>query len=142
MKKLSDEQIQKMLEEQFDFDASPTGDHEKQADLKAYQLLFEALDHTPHYQLPDNFADQVALQATRKQESNEVFRQVMILAACIAGGIIISIGAMYWLDMAFLKNLMLLMGKIKWLLLFCLIILVFVQTCDWFLIIKKRFQRQ
>ncbi|MFP4089351.1 MAG: hypothetical protein ACLFUB_05500 [Cyclobacteriaceae bacterium] len=132
MKKLTDEEIQKMLEASLK--------HEQQAedeDVRTYRLLFEALSETPEEGLPYQFAERVGKVAYWQRETRQKRRlwiqsallMVFIVICCVLALIVFPSGATLQLQH--------ILNEGRWPLLFIMLMFTLIQWADYRLVIRR-----
>ena len=136
MKKLNDEEIQKMLEQRLSIPKDDLTEDSKD-DMAAYRFLFESLEKEPAEGLPFDFSKKVArkVQAavTQKQERRWNIYITLIIVAAFAG---IS-GFMALFNYKAISQLVTVIGQYKWVILFILVSILVIQYADQYLIKKK-----
>jgi len=131
MKKLTDEEIQKMVEEkQFDHT-----DAESQ-DLYTYKLLFDALREPPEGGLSLRFADRVArqafVQAALRQQKRLWLLQIFTISIALPLAAILLL--MYQPQVA--QNLFDYFYELRWILIFAIGMYLLIQWADYSLLHK------
>jgi hypothetical protein len=129
MKKLNDEDIQKLLEGGRLTDSEQTTS-EQEEDIKAYKFLFKQLEQEPEMNLPYNFAAKVAATVDVKtKRSNTVqfyLLTVAVTACCLA--------LTYFMVQHFSGHVTTRIGTIiapyKWILGFVVVVLLTIQFVD------------
>jgi hypothetical protein len=133
MKKLTDEEIQRLLETQ---DQELAYAHS--SDVKTYQLLFEALKEEPSEGLPMGFADQVVREAAKISVQKQVRRYWLFTFLSIFIALCVSIffllfyqqpGAMIFFEWVV---------EARWIVLFVLFMFALIQWADYHLMRKSK----
>ena len=136
MKKLNDEEIQKMLEQRLSISKDDLTEDSKD-DMAAYRFLFENLEKEPSEGLPYDFSKNVTrkVQAAviRRQERKWSIYITLIIIAAFAG---IS-GFMALFNYKATSQLVTVIGQYKWVILFILVSILVIQYADQYLVKKK-----
>jgi hypothetical protein len=137
MKKLNDEEIQKMLEQHLSIPKDDLTEDSKD-DMAAYQFLFESMEKEPAEGLPYDFSKKVArkVQAqvnSRQERKWSVYITLIIMAAF--GGVY---GFMALFNYKATSQLTTTMGQYKWVILFALANILVIQYVDQNLIKKGK----
>jgi hypothetical protein len=123
MKKLTDEQIQAML----DNEVKPSGDmlsaSEKQQ-VESYQSLFQKLNREPEQGLPFNFASKVSRQLQIKLKRRSDIRFNLLALFGLIAGLGVVYGILTMVDLNSGNQFLLAMLKFKWLLILGSLILL------------------
>lgn len=123
MKKLTDEQIQAML----DSELKPSGDmlsaSEKQQ-VESYQSLFQKLNREPEQGLPFNFASKVSRQLQLKLKKRSDIRFNLLALFGLIAGLGVVYGILTMVDLNSGNQFLLAMLKFKWLLILGSLILL------------------
>ncbi|WP_419700049.1 hypothetical protein [Mucilaginibacter sp. NFX135] len=123
MKKLTDEQIQALL----DSELKPSGDmlsaSEKQQ-MESYQSLFQKLNTEPEQGLPFNFVSTVSRQLQIKLKRRSDIRFNLLALFGIIAGLGMAYGILTLIDLNSGNQFLLAMLRYKWLLIFGSLILV------------------
>ncbi|MEZ2338568.1 hypothetical protein AB6735_23170 [Mucilaginibacter sp. RCC_168] len=123
MKKLTDEQIQALL----DSELKPSGDmlsaSEKQQ-MESYQSLFQKLNTEPEQGLPFNFVSKVSRQLQIKLKRRSDIRFNLLALFGIIAGLGMAYGILTLIDLNSGNQFLLAMLRYKWLLIFGSLILV------------------
>jgi hypothetical protein len=125
MKNKRDEDIQKLFTE-GQADASGKTD----PDFQAYQHVFEALEKTPKYTLSADFADKLVQKVRWRQTVTVFVRQFLLVAACVAGGVGIGMGVVFYLNTALGTEFIKMANEAKWILVFASALLIIIQFLD------------
>ena len=123
MKKLTDKQIQALLESKVNLSARVLYDSEKEQ-MESYQSLFQKLNTEPEQGLPFNFASKVTRQLTLKLNRRSDIRFNLLAALGIIVGFVAAYIILIVIDFNAANQFLLVMLEFKWLLLFCSFILL------------------
>lgn len=123
MKKLTDEQIQALLESKLKPSRHILYDSEKEQ-MESYQSLFQKLNTEPEQVLPLNFASKVTRQLKLKLKRRSDIRFNLLAALGIIVGLVAAYIILIVIDFNAGNQFLLVMLEFKWLLLFCSFILL------------------
>ena len=123
MKKLTDEQIQALLESKIKPSSNNFYDSEKEQ-MESYQSLFQKLNTEPEQDLPFNFASKVTRQLKLKLKRRNDIRFNLLAVLGIIVGLVAAYIILTAIDFNAGHQFLLVMLKFKWLLLFCSFILL------------------
>ena len=129
MKNMRDEDIQKLFTERQTH-KQPDTSGKNDPDFQVYRHLFDALETAPDYTLSADFADKVVQKISWRQTVQVFVRQFLLVAACVAGGIGIGIGATYYVNTALGAQFLQMADQAKWILVFAFALLVIIQFLD------------
>lgn len=129
MKVWSDEDIQRLLEQETSVDDTDLSADQKE-DLDAYKMLFAELKREPAGSLPYNFSKNVVLQLQNQTKPTSNFKFYILLVILLIVG-----SAMFYLlllynDDQIISPIFQTIISYKWPLLFCLISIFIVQYLD------------
>jgi sterol desaturase/sphingolipid hydroxylase (fatty acid hydroxylase superfamily) len=127
MKKLTDEEIQKLLEENL---STPGDDFAEDDDIKAYQFLFESLKEEPLTGLPYNFSKKVSAQIKVANNRRQDVKLYFFVTIAIMLTVAIVAGFMAVFNYKSTLQLVNVIGTYKWVILFILAGIVAVQYAD------------
>ena len=133
MKKLTDKEIQELLETQ-----NQKLVYTDSSDVKAYQLLFEALKEEPSEGLPMGFADQVVREAARISVQKQVRRYWLFTFLSIFIALFISIFFLLFYQQPGATLFFEWIAEVRWIVLFILFMFALVQWAAYRLIRKKQ----
>src|SRR4028118_1379197 len=102
MKKLTDEEMQKLLESRLN-EGSPVASSVEE-DARVYELLFHELNKEPSIHLPDNFAEMVTEKVWVQKKTHAIFNIQTLLWASIGAAIVLSILAVFYVHAAFVTQ--------------------------------------
>jgi hypothetical protein len=122
MKKLTDEQIQAMLETELKTPNDTLSGEDKQ--MQRYTDLFQKLNREPEQGLPFNFASKVTMQLKLKLERRSDIRFNLLALLGIIVALLTVYGLLTVVDLTAGNQFLLSMLKFKWLLLLGTIILL------------------
>ncbi|MEB0280815.1 MULTISPECIES: hypothetical protein [unclassified Mucilaginibacter] len=123
MKKLTDEQIQALLESGLN-PADDISDSSEKEQMDSYQSLFKKLKTEPEQGLPFNFAAKVTGQLKLKLKKRSDIRFNLLAALGIIAGLFAAYGILTMVDNDAGNTFLLAILKFKWLLIFCSFILL------------------
>ncbi len=131
MKKLTDEEIQKLLDEQAvsSFDS---------IDMKTYQLLFEALEEAPSEGLPMGFADQVVREAAHISLKRQIRYYWLLIGASILIALSASMAIIFFYQQPSAIKILAWLAEARWIILFGLLMFALVQVADYRLVNRKQ----
>lgn len=135
MRKLSDEEIQKIVEGNLH-----VGDYtvEDKENLKLYASLFDALEKKPEVSLPDNFADKIVQKISKRNEVVETMKFYAFIVVLIILFSAATIATIAYADLSYAQNIVEKINKFKGAIAFGLICLPIIQVLDQLLIKTKR----
>jgi hypothetical protein len=131
MKKLNDEELQRLFEDGYFSSEKPLSDDEK-----VYATLFEALDREPEGGLPYDFAAKVTRQVRTQQKRNSEWKYNLVAAAIFLGLVAFISGIMAAYGIVNVSTLL----KYKWLLILLPIIFIAIQYLDQVLVKARIFR--
>ena len=134
MKKLTDEEIQKIIEE----GSSVETNGKDTDDLRTYKLLFEALREDPAGKLSVNFADRVASKAfvqAEKRQSRQ-FLLLQLLSIFVALPLSVLLLSFYQPDIT--QQLSTYLYEARWIISFSILMFVLIQLADHTLLRQKK----
>ncbi len=124
----TDEQIQKLL------DQKQISEQERDAEVRAYQLLYQALGQPPSdVSIPENFSQKMAALAIQQQKQH-VRRQSLRWMSVIISSIGLSMLGLYYTYPPFFHYLL----AYKDVFIFTIIVFLAVQASDYWLVRKKQ----
>ncbi|WP_184548249.1 hypothetical protein [Mucilaginibacter sp. FT3.2] len=123
MKKITDEQIQALLESELRPSGEILLDSEKEQ-LQSYRSLFQKLNTEPEQGLPFNFASKVTSQLKLKLKRRNDIRFNLLAVLGIIIGLVAAYGLLIVIDLNAGKQFLLVILKFKWLVIFSLFILL------------------
>jgi len=124
MKKLTDEDLQRMLEDGSD---TPVSNKE---DLEAYRLLFTELSKEPNINLPHNFASRVAAQVQAKSNRGSVMQFYLLLGTGIAAITAVIYSLLLFTNYTIVSSFKVAIGPYKWAIGFIILSLLIIQYVD------------
>lgn len=133
MKKLTDEEIQKLLETQ-DQDLA----YMDSSDAKMYQLLFEALEEEPSEGLSMGFADQVVREALNIDVQKQVRRYWLFTFVSIFVAVCVSVFFLLFYQQPAAKIFFEWVLQARWIVLFSLLMFALIQLADYRLVNRKQ----
>jgi hypothetical protein len=132
MKKLTDEEIQKLLDSK-----SATIPSDLAGEAKLYELVFAELNKEPDFRLPEDFSYKVTGKIWQQNSEEKRVTPNLLLVISIVSALLISTGVMLYLNNTVITNLVTLLLDYKWIVLFGLIILALVEACDRLLVRRR-----
>ncbi|WPP52983.1 hypothetical protein [Catalinimonas niigatensis] len=133
MKKLTDEEIQKLLETQ-DQDLA----YMDSSDAKMYQLLFEALKEEPSEGLSMSFANQVVREALNTDVQRQVRRYWLFTFVSIFVAVCVSVFFLLFYQQPAAKIFFEWILQVRWIILFGLFMFALIQLADYRLVNRKQ----
>lgn len=125
MRSLSDEEIQKILENEEAFPET-----EKSTDYKVYCRVFEALSTEPDFELPADFSDHMVSMASRQRVWKRDLRYYFLLSSIAILAIAVGIGTIAFVNMPVVIMLFSFLQAEKWIIFFVLVLFIFIQISD------------
>ncbi len=135
MKKLTDEEIQKIIEDQQYDKAGGQGEEE---DLHAYRLLFEALDEAPADSLSLHFADRVAHKALIQAEQRQNLRYLLLQLLSISVAWPVSIVLLFIYQPVIYQQLSGYLYENRWIVIFSVLMYTLIQIVDYGLVRSRK----
>ncbi len=129
MKHMSDEELQRLIEEGMGSRKNDASD-KANPDFQAYEHIFNALETDPDFALSADFADKIVQKISWRQSIRVFVNQFLLVAACVVGGIGISIGAIYYVNTDLGTQFLQMMNEAKWILFFGFALLIIIQFID------------
>ena len=133
MKKLTDEEIQQLLDSKSYTPASL----DLNEDAKLYKLVFEELNKEPDFTLPEDFSFSVTEKIWQQSNRYSFITPNVILFVSILAALLISTGTMAYINPAMLMNALAVGIQFKWIILFGLAILALVEIGDKLLVRRR-----
>lgn len=133
MKKLSDKEIQELLESNMQDPSAAASD-----DYKTYQLLFDTLAQAPEESLPLNFAEKVSQKAVQLSVKKQVRRYWLMLGLSILFTLSICAVSLFIYQLPAALMIYNWISEVRWIVLFSLVMLGLIQFADYWLMNKKR----
>ena len=133
MKHLSDQEIQKLLEEQANHDLNNTSDEK----IRSYQMVFKALKEAPRGGLPLSFADTVARNAFLQAERRQQKRFWLLLLLTIALALPLTLVLLFVYQPAVTQQFITYIFSHRWIALFVLLMFGLIQFADHWLLGRK-----
>jgi hypothetical protein len=124
MKKLNDEDIQRMLADASDNPATTKDD------LKAYRLLFTQLGEAPPVNLVHNFAAKVAAQVQAKRNRSSIYQLFLMITAGLAVFAVVIYCLLLFTNYSIVVSLKVAAGPYKWAIAFIILSLFIIQYVD------------
>lgn len=140
MRKLTDEEIQKIVEDSLRDQNSYDISEENHRDLKMYSLLFEELKPQPLNALSDDFADKVINKINGKKALEDTLKYYGLILLLILLFMSVTVGTFVYAEVPYLDNILALMDKFKSSIIFGIICLLLIQFFDQ-LLVKNRVGR-
>lgn len=137
MKKLSEEELQKLLEQGLTENKFNSISEEDKQEFQVYHHLFEILKKEPETGPSYSFSRKVtsALRAEIKSKSMKKFYASLGLISFI--GVVGIIGVMLFLDIMYKTELIQMVLAEKWIFIFCMMCLFLIQLADQKMLQKK-----
>ena len=135
MKKLTDEEIQKLFEISSDEDLPVAESIEE--DAKVYELLFQELKKEPSIHLHAHFAEMVTQKVWVEKKSYAVFNVQTLLWLSISAALILSILVVFYVYAAFVTQSLSTLLNFKWILLFAVSMILLIELGDKYLVRRK-----
>jgi len=129
MKHMSDEELQRLIEEGMGSRKNDVSD-KANPDFQAYGHLFNALETDPDFALSADFADKIVQNISWRQSIRVFLNQFLLVAACVLGGIGIGLGAIYYVNTDLGAQFQHMMNEAKWILFFGAVLLIIIQFVD------------
>jgi len=129
MKKLNDEEIQRLLEHNL-AEAGRKDIPADDNDLQMYQLLFTELAKEPQVQLKINLSEEVVRRIQIRKDAKEAFRYYVAVTAIIIIGFIYACIAAFTFNPDTVTMAFTIILKYKWILIFTLISFLIIQLLD------------
>jgi hypothetical protein len=129
MKNMRDEDIQKLFTEE-QAHKKPDTSGKSDPDFQVYRYLFDALETDPDYSLSADFADKMLQKISWRQTVKVFVRQLLLVAACVTGGIGIGIGVTYYVNTALGTQFLQMADQAKWIIVFGFAIFIIIQFLD------------
>jgi hypothetical protein len=133
MKHLSDQEIQKLLDEQDYHKLDDTSDDV----VKSYQMVFEALKESPGGGLPLSFADKVARIAVLQAERRQQRRFWLLLLFTILIALPLTLTLLFMYQPAVTQQFITYIFSHRWIALFVLLMFGLIQFADHWLLGRK-----
>jgi hypothetical protein len=133
MMKLTDEELQKLLESKSFSHASL----DVNEDAKLYELVFEELSKEPDYVLPEGFSYTVTEKIWQQHRRKSLITPNAVLFASILAALLISAGTILYINAAMLVDVLTVLIQFKWIILFSLMVLILIEIGDRFLIRRR-----
>ena len=134
MRRLSDEEIQKIVEEKSQVEHYAVEDKEN---LRLYASLFDALEKKPKASLSHNFADKVVQKISKRNEAIETIKFYAFIVVLIILFSIVSMATIAYADLSNAQNILGTISKFKGAIIFGLICIPIIQILDQLLIKKS-----
>lgn len=125
MKLLSDEEIQKILENEEAFPET-----EKTTDYKIYSHVFEALSTEPDFELSADFSDHMVSLVSRQMVWKQDLKYYLLLSSIAILAVAAGIGTIAFVNMPVVITLFSFLQAEKWIILFVLAFFIFIQISD------------
>lgn len=133
MKKLSDKEIQELLDANMQDPSAAASD-----DYKTYQLLFDTLAQAPEESLPLNFAEKVSQKAVQLSVKKQVRGYWLMVSLSILFTLCICAISLFIYQLPAALMLYNWISEVRWIVLFSLVMLGLIQFADYWLMNKKR----
>ncbi len=130
MKKLTDEQIQAMLDDHLQLPGASLTDPETQDDIEHYQLVFKALSTEPAAGLPFDFAAKVSRRLKLKLKRKSDIRFNLLVAGLFLISLIAAYGALMLVDAAAAAQFLQVILRFKFPLLIAVAVLIGSMVLD------------
>lgn len=124
MKKLTDEQIQAMLDDHLQSPGASMADPETQDDVKHYELVFKALHTEPAAGLPFDFSAKVSRRLRLKLKRKSDIRFNLLVAGLFLISLIAAYGALMLVDGAVAAQFLQVILRFKFPLLIAIAVLI------------------
>jgi hypothetical protein len=134
MKKLTDEEIQKLLEQSLNIPDELDGDD----DTKAYQLLFDGLREEPEAGLPYNFSKKVVAQVQHARNHRQDVKLYVFMAIGIVFGVAIVAAFIAVFNYKAGVQLVTILDTYKWVVIFMIAGVLGIQYLDQGLLKKRK----
>jgi hypothetical protein len=135
MKKLTDEEIQKLLEQNLNIPGDELGDND---DVKAYQLLFDGLKQEPETGLPYNFAKKVVGQIQSAKNRRQDVKLYWLMGVAVILMFITAAVFMAAYNYTDTIKLVSVLNTYKWIIVFVVVVILGVQYFDQRLVRKVK----
>ncbi len=133
MKKLTDEEIQKLLESKSYDAISP----DLTGEAKLYELVFKELSKEPDFTLSEDFSYKVTDKIWQQNSLYRFLTPKMIVWISVISALLISTGVILYLNIAIITDIATLLLNYKWIILFGLAVLALVEACDQLLVRRR-----
>lgn len=133
MKKLSDKEIQDLLESKKQY----LSDEDLDA-YKTYQLLFDTLSQEPDEGLPIHFAEKVSRKAMRLGVQKQIRRYWLMVGSSILFTLCICAASLFVYQLPSAIAIFKWVSEARWIVLFSVSMFALIQFADYWLMDKKR----
>lgn len=134
MKKLTDEQIQKLVEQQ----QTDQVEGEAAGDLHMYRLLFDALKEEPEGGLSVNFAGRVAQEAFVQAEQRQNKRYLLLQLLSIGLTLPLLIFVLFIYQPELTHTLISYIYEARWIVVFTILMFTLIQIADYSLVRSQK----
>lgn len=140
MRKLTDEEIQKIVEDSRLQQNSTDRTEKDLEDIRMYNLLFNELESQVPDSLPHDFADTVVDKIYSKKVLKDALKHYCFISFLVLLFLGVMIGVLAYAEVSYVDNILTIMNKFKGTIIFGLIILSLIQLFDQILV-KNRLAR-
>jgi hypothetical protein len=137
MKERSEEDIQRMLEQQFKENRKQADPADDDKDVVLYRLLFTALTDEPDTLKGTNLAETVVKQIQTDEKKAESFRYNMVIAGTLIAGVVSAYFSLNYIDPVFSKSVLHFIDTYKWTVLFIALCVTAIEIADKNLVKRK-----
>lgn len=134
MRRLSDEEIQQIVEEKLQMEHYAVEDKEH---LRLYASLFDALDKKPEESLSHDFADKVVQKISKRNEVIDTIKFYAFIVVLIMLFSAVTMATIAYADLSYAQNILGIVSKFKEAIVFGLICIPIIQVLDQLLIKKS-----
>lgn len=137
MRKLTDEEIQKIVEDSLLHQNLSDISEESHRELKMYSLLFEELKPQPLNALPEDFADKVIHKINGRKALEDTLKYYGLILLLILLFMSVTVGIFIYTEVTYLNDVLALMDKFKGSIIFGVTCLLLIQFFDQLLVKNK-----
>ena len=131
MRRLSDEEIQQIVEEKLQLEHYAVEDKEN---LRLYASLFDALDKNPEESLSHDFADKVVQKISKRNEVIDTIKFYAFIVVLIMLFSAVTMATIAYADLSYAQNILGRVSKFKEAIVFGLICIPIIQVLDQLLV--------